>query len=184
MLNHRPCPVGIDYGIVKMQKDLFVALENLGWTNYTSFDRVYKNKKGSDKIPEVYLGNGEYKECLYNDNETVTSFFIADEKRTYDYQNALWTQDIGFIVQANLTTLYPNVTNQPDEEMITTIRKAIKSTYWDNRMIEIVTGFEKIYDSLKINYSKKDFADMGNYGLARFNFRMYYTNAEKIIFIK
>ena len=183
-LFQRDCPQGIDAGIDILQKDLFIALVKSNWTDYDSYDRAYRNIRGSDKIPEVYKGKGEYKEVLINDNETVTSFFLTDEKRTYDYEKYLWEQNISIIFQANLSKLYPNIVHRADEEMINTIRLAIKSKYWDNRVTEIITGFEKVYDSLKLSYDKKDFTDMGQYSIVRFNFKMTYSNSEKIIFLK
>lgn len=184
-LFHRHDPKGIDYGIHELQKELFIELtKDAGWKDYDSYDRAYKNNKGSDKIPEVYIGKGEYKEVLYTDKETVTSFFLTDDKRTYDYEKYLWTQNVSIIFQANLSKLYPNVKHQADEEMIDTVRNAIKKKYWDNRLIEIITGIEKVYDSLKLSYDKKDFADMGNLGIARFNFKMFYSNEKHVQFIK
>ena len=183
-LFQRENPKGIDAGIDILQRDLFVELVKQGWKNYDSYDRAYRNTKGADKIPEVYVGNNEYKEVLMDDRLIASSFFLTDDKRTYDYEKLLWTQDISIIFQCNIAKLYPNVVHQPDEEMINTIRLAIKAKYWDNRLEEIITGFEKVYDSLKISYSNKDFTDMADYSIARFNFKMVYSNTEKIIFIK
>jgi hypothetical protein len=183
-LFQRENPKGIDQGIDILQRDLFIELVKQGWTSYDSYDRAYRNTRGSDKIPEIYIGNNEYLEVLMNDKRTATSFFLSDDKRTYDYEKLLWTQNISMIFQCNISKLYPDVLHQPDEEMINTIRLAIKSKYWDNRLSEIITGFENVYDSLKLSYNKKDFTDMADFSIARFNFQMVYSNTEKIIFIK
>jgi len=184
MLFHRDDPKGIDLGIIEVQKELFIELSNRGWINYDSFDRAYRNKKGADKIPEVYTGKGEYKEVLIDDKKTVTSFFLADDKRTYDFKECLYSQGISIIFQANTKKLYPDVLHQPDEELIDTIRKAIKAKYWENRLVQITTGFEKVYDSLKLSYNNKDFADMGDFNIARFDFKMLYSNTNDVKFIK
>src|ERR1035437_4055970 len=183
-LIHRHDPKGIDVGIIEVQKELFIELTNRGWTSYDSFDRAYRNKKGADKIPEVYTDNGEYKEVLINDTKTATSFFLADEKRTYDFEKCLYSQGISIIFQANTKKLYPNVKHQPDEELIDTIRQAIKKKYWENRLVQITTGFENVYNSLKLSYNNKDFADMGDFNIARFDFKMLYSNTNEVKFIK
>ncbi len=67
MLFQRDCPKGIDTGIHELQRDLFIELTKRGWERYDSYDRVYKNKRGEDKIPEAYVGKGEYEEVLFND---------------------------------------------------------------------------------------------------------------------
>ena len=77
MLFQRENPKGIDAGIHELQRDLYMQLIKYGWTDYDSFDRVYKNRKGDDKIPEAYVGKGEYKEVLYNDKKQATSFFFS-----------------------------------------------------------------------------------------------------------
>ena len=184
MLFQRPDPKGIDFGIQKLQSDLFIELVKKGWADYDSYDRAYRNKKGDDKIPEAYLKNGNYKEMLFNDEETVTSFFLSDEKRTYDLDKVLWSQGVSIIFQANLAKLYPDIDHRGDEEMINQITLAIKKTFWDNRLTETITGFEKVYDSLKLSYNNKEFDDMGNFCIIRFNFKMIYSNTEKIIFLQ
>ena len=184
MLHKRKNPKGIDVGIVEVQRDLFVELIKQGWTNYESYDRAYRNRKGDDKIPEVYTSKGEYIEALINDKVTVSSFFLSDDKRTYDYEKFVWKQGISIVFQANTKKLYPDVLHQPDEELIDTIRKAIKAKYWENRLVQITTGFEKVYDSLKLSYNNKYFADMGDFNIARFDFKMLYSNTNDVKFIK
>jgi len=185
MLFQRTCPKGIDFGIHILQKELFIELTKLGWADYDSYDRAYRNKKGDDKLPEVYLKDGEYREVLFNDKETVTSFFLADEKRSFDIKENLFTQGISIIFQANLDKLLPNVTNRADEEMINQITQALKKKFWGNRLVEVITGYERVYDSLKVSYPNKEYDDMGSFCIARFNFKMLYLNEpNKIIFIK
>ena len=184
MLFKRHEPKGIDFGIDLLQKDLFSELVKLSWRDYDSYDRAYRNKKGSDVFPEVYIGKGNYREVLFNNKETVTSFFLTEDKRTYDFEKFMWSQGISIIFQANLDKLYKDVKHRADEEMINTILKAIKKSFWDNRMTEIITGFEKVYETLKLSYNNKELDDMGCNCIVRFNFKMIYSNTEKAIFIK
>ncbi len=185
MLFQRDCPKGIDFGIHEFQRDLFVELTKRGWINYDSYDRVYKNKRGDEKIPEAYVGKGDYEEVLFNDKKTVTSFFIVDDKRTFDHDNKeLIYQDVSIVFQGNVKKMYPRIEHRADEEMINEIRLAINKKFWDNRLTEIITGIEKVYDSLKVSYNKKDYNDMSDFCIVRFNFKMTYSNTEKIIFLK
>ncbi len=170
-------PDGVDKVIDSLQRDLFVELEkNFGWTKYDSYDRVYRNKKGSDIIPEAYIGKGEYVEVLLNDKINVTSFFLADEKRVYDYKKFVFTQTVSFIVQADLKKLFPDLKNRGDEKMIDDVWKAIGNIGWNSNTEEIVTGVEKVYDSLKLSYDKKYYDDMSRFSVARFNITMIYIN--------
>lgn len=182
MLYQRANPKGVDFAIHELQRDLFSELVKLGWKEHDSYDRVYRNKKGDDKIPEAYIGNGEYTEVLLNDGETVTSFFLTGEKRAYDYTELIFTQDVSIIYQADLSKLLSDVNHRADEEMINQIITALNKKYWSNRLVEVITGFEKVYDSLKLSYDNKEFSDMSNFCIVRFNFKMLYSNTEKITF--
>lgn len=181
MLVEKNCPVGVDAVISKMQRDLFIELtKNFGWKNYESYHRAYKNKKGDDLLPEAYTEKGEYKEVLFDDTKTVTSFFLVDDQRTYDSTSFCYTQEISIIYQARLEKLFCEVKHRADEELIDNIRLAIKKKNWDVQLFEIITEVDKVYDSLKIGYDKKAFDNMGDFAMARFNFRVVYTNTEKV----
>lgn len=97
---------GIDFEIEKIK----VQLENkLLWTNKEVYGRVYKNipKKGKKPIPEVYVGNNEYKEVLTNDLKTATVFFVDDNEHKAIGKNEIEAElQIIFIV--NLTDLKGN----------------------------------------------------------------------------
>lgn len=181
-LNHRVDPVGIDICIDALQRDLFIELTNkFGWRDYDSYDRAYRNKKGNDTLPEVYIKKGDYKEVLFNDKETVTSFFLADEKRTYDdKQSYTFHQGVSIIFQANLKKLFPTISHRADEEMIDNICKAIKNKGWEGRFKEVITGVDNVYSSLKLSSDKRYSDDMSYFSIARFNFDMIYitTNCE------
>ena len=82
------------------------------------------------------------------------------------------------IVQANLNNLFKGC-GRADEEMIDNVRRAIKRKLWDVYLEKIITGVDKVYDSLKIGYDKKYFDDISNFSIVRFNFKIYYTNTDK-----
>lgn len=174
-LIHRGNPRGIDIIIDRLQRDLFIELSNrFCWKGYTSYDRVYRNRKEKDTLPEYYIGDGDYKEVLFNDRKTVTSFFLSDEKRTYDAKNLTFTQGISIVFQANLKELFPNIVHRADEELIDNVIRAIKNKGWDMQFVEVITGVEKVYESLKLSNEKRFFDDMSSFNLARFNFKVNY----------
>jgi len=178
-LVRRESPVGIDSVIDMLQCDLFLELtSNFNWFNYNSYARAYKNKRDKNIVPEAYIGNGEYKDVLFDDKKQVTSFFLTDEKREYDNKKLVWTQDVFLIVQANVGALYGKNCDRKDEKLIDDVRMAINNKFWTPRMDTIITGVDKVYDSLKLNYDKKYFDDMNDFVVVRFGFKMVYNNTK------
>lgn len=178
----KPHAVGVDWIIDLMQRHLFLDLtKRFGWRAYKSYPRAYRNEKNGDKLPEVYF-EGEYKEVLFDDAYAVSSFFLTDEKRTFDNPSGLWTHGVSIIFQADLDKLYKDCKTckgRQDEKLIQEVREVIKTRGRDNRLEAIITGVENVYQSLKVSYNKKNFDDMNNFTMARFDFKMVYTNAEK-----
>lgn len=176
-LNARINPQGVDVVIDRIQRDLFIELtKKFGWRDYDSYDRAYRNKKGNDKLPEVYTGNEEYKEVLFNDKQTVTSFWLVDEKRNYSATDFKFEQGISLIVQADLSKLFPSIKHRPDEELIDNVCKAIKNKFWQEKLIEIIQGVEQVYNTLKVDINEHSLNDMGSFSIVRFNFKVQYTN--------
>lgn len=179
-LYKRQNPEGVDVVIDLLQLDLFIELiKNFGWKDWDSFDRVYKNRKADNTIPEAFIGNGEYVEVLFNDKQTVRSFFLADEKRTYDEAKFVFIQGVSLIVQVRLDKLYPTeAASRHDEKMINDVVRAISKRGWDTKLADVITGVENVYSGLKLSYEKKYFHDMGSFFIARFNFKMIYANTK------
>lgn len=172
---------GIDAVINELQRDLFLELTaKFGWRDYQSYYRVNRNRKGSDLIPEIYTGNGNYREVLFDDKCAVSSFFLVDLSRTYDPKKFVWAQDMSMIFQANLEKLFPDIKDyRPDEEMIDNIRLAIKKKFWGPRLKAVYTGIDKCYEGLKISGDRKYMDDMGKFAVCRFDFGMIYTDTIK-----
>lgn len=176
MLNRKTNPVGVDLVIDKFQTDLYNELtKNVNWAGYESYHRVYRNEKGGDTLPEAYTTKGNYKEVLFDDRKSVSSFFLTEERRTYDNATGYYTQDLSVVFQGKLDKLYPSIVTRADEEMIQEIIFAIDRSYWRNRLKEVVTGIDNVYESLKLSTDKKHTDDMSNYSLCRFNFEITYT---------
>lgn len=179
LLVRKKCPEGIDLVVDRAQSELFVQLIKFGWRNYKSYHRAYKNKIGKSVVPEVYDQNGDYIEVLFDDTFSATSFFIVDDKRYYDSDVFTITQDVSMIFQANVKKLFPAIKHRADEEMIDQVRRSIKRANWDVRFTGVTTGFDKVYEALKMPTDKAPLDDMGDFAIAKFDFKMIYTNTDK-----
>jgi len=187
----RSAPTGIDSVIDRFQRALFKdLLVNAGWTDHDIYPRIYRNKKGSEVIPEYYSGTGDYKEVRFNDKKVVVSFFLTDEKRDFNEKNGIWAQGVSIIFQARLDKLYKPVGSdtskkdvcgkeRQDEKLIADVHRSLTRIGYDKYIQEVVTRIDNVYNTLKINYDRKAFDDMGDYSIARFNLKILYTNALK-----
>jgi len=70
-------PIGIDKEIQAIQTYLYDNLIG-DWGDIDAHGRAYKNRRKLGFIPEVYLGNNEYKNAFYSDadNKKGIMFFI------------------------------------------------------------------------------------------------------------
>ena len=173
-------PKGIDKVIDKVQVKLYNYLTGLGWSDYESYPRAYKNPKGANTIPEVYISSNEYKEVLMDDKFNVTSFFLVDDRRSINEQ--LITQDVSIIFQANLVELYPSIEHRADEEMQMNIYEKLKYFFGANVTInEIITGVDNVYSDLNISGKLKEkvkLDDMSQFYVVKFNLTVGYESCE------
>jgi len=73
-------PINEDVVIAAIQTQLYNDLLLKGITNYESYERVYL----INGVPELYIGNGNYKEVYFDDRFNLTSFFLLGETKTID----------------------------------------------------------------------------------------------------
>lgn len=144
-------PVGVDLAVADIQNKMFEYLTvTAGWTNYESYPRAYVNPKKGGAIPEVFTGNREYKECLFDDKFNVTSFFIVENSKPYDGDNGNFEASISIIFQCKLNELYPSITHRADEEMHLDLIEAIKRTAYIKQLGGVITSTEDVYSALSI----------------------------------
>ncbi len=168
-------PKGVDIGIDRMQTTLFDNLTSLGWTDYEVYPRAYKNYKGENKIPEIYVGNGEYREVLFDDTKNVTSFFLVDDNTNVEFQKL--TTDVSLIFQANLLFLYPSIGHRADEEMHVDIFNSVKNNSIGFNLTGITTGVRNVYSDLEIRGNIEDLVkldDISYYHVAKLDFTVPY----------
>ena len=174
MLIQKSNPVGIDYVISQLQKKVYDFLTvKKGFTKYDSYERAYVNPKGTSEIPEVYVGKNEYKEVLFNDKFNITSFFVVDDKRNYDKENARgFIQNVSLIFQCNLKALYPSITHRADEEFNKDAFNALKYAYSGIDINEMITGIDNVYSDF--DKTRLEYVDMSSFHIVKLNFDLTY----------
>jgi hypothetical protein len=176
-------PVGIDCAINFMQDMLWDSLnplwgDPLGSVDWESVPRVYKTRHLDENgtvfyKPEYMSGTKEYNlETLFNDKVDVTSFFLKDDQVSFD--NGDNQTDVSLIFSCDITKLYPNETQKPDELMHNDIIKKVLTVGGDSwELNSMFTGVEDVYREFKkddLNWSSTSHRH-----LVRFDFTVHYS---------
>jgi len=171
--------IGVDYVIDKMQKHLDKKLIDV-FTNWNSYHRAYKNPKKIEGreviIPEVYTSSGEYFECFFDDSVAISSFFIVDDTRSFENGNSKFNFSI--IFQSKLNEVFPDILHRADEETITKITTAIKSSIYRQYLSDIKTGITEVYR--EFGRSQVTFDDMSYFHVCRFDFTNVLYNSSDV----
>ena len=171
-------PVGIDTTINDVQVSLFNYLTTTaGWTKYESYHRAYKNPLGENTIPEVYVGDNEYKEVLFDDKFSATSFFLVEDNASSsgDVGAEVFTQRISIILQVILSELYPAIPHRADAEMQDDVMKAFDQS--PQEVSNIIVGVDNVYSDLTLRNRLKEevgLTDMSDFHVVRFDFEIEY----------
>lgn len=93
---------GIDSVIKRIQEALYADLcERWSLTAEPSeringYGRIYKNPKGTTKVPEAYVGKRDYQDVFYSDNADANFFFLASDKSESE-DEMVFTNDVKVI---------------------------------------------------------------------------------------
>ena len=166
-------PINEDVVIAKIQTELYNNLIAKGVASYESYERVYV----VNGVPELYLGNGNYKEVFFDDRFNLTSFFLLGNTKEIDNIGTA-TIDLAIIFQANLVQLYSNIVHRADAEFHADITDSLNQIPIDFEFISIVTGFDNVYSGLTIE-NKQYLDDMSRFHLVRFNLKINYLETCK-----
>ena len=166
-------PKGVDYVIDLLQEYSYnaftVAASPDPWTNYESYHRAYVNEKKDRDTPEVYIGNGEYKEVFNDDSFNVTSFWLVANERPLIDDSELYQADISIIFQVDkLDVMFPTINHRADEELHRQIHQVLKDNQWGFVISDFVTGIDDVYAGLSTDQVKWD--DISHKHVVRFNF--------------
>jgi hypothetical protein len=165
-------PVGIDQVIDRMQTYLENKLAFATWENN---HRAYINPKISGQdgfIAEVYVSNGEYRECFYDDRFNATSFFITSD--TTQTEDKRLVQTVSWIFQCNLKKLAALIPHRADEEIRNKVINAFKSMIGIYEIESIETGIDNVYNEFERSKLKNN--NMSDLYVLRVNVQVKYDS--------
>lgn len=139
-------PTGIDIHIQKLQRFLYSELKK-AWgisddTSYDAYGRAYRNQVADGFIPEVYIGNKEYKELYFDDRRKAISFFGVGESIKYTKGTATAPTYLIFLV--NLAQLKGGIT-RADEEVHIDVEKLLQPGRSGFEMLSFETGIDNVF---------------------------------------
>jgi hypothetical protein len=170
-------PVGIDCTIDRFQKLIYNALSTSFNGEWDCYPRIYKTKakdlRGNEYFkPEYSSGKyGDYKEVLFNDKVSITSFFLVSDE--VDVDNGITTTQVDIIFASDLVKALNIKNHREDEEFIVMLTKQFKKTMistWD--LQRIIKGVDNVYQEFE--RSNVAWSDIQNRNVVRFSFRVNY----------
>ena len=172
----KPSPVGVDRVIDQIQKRLSLNLD-FGNVLTEVYPRAYKNPKTNNitrLIPEIFIGNGDYKEVFFDDNLALMVYFLTDDKFEI-LKGGLISGEISIIVHANLVDLFNVESERKDEELHLMFINALKN--WAYKPTSIETGIKNVYREFDISNVLLD--DMSHQHVFRLNLSATWQNCCK-----
>ena len=145
-------PVGIDKEIQKIQNYLYDSLVD-DWGDIDAHGRAYKNRKQLGFIPEVYLGNNEYKNAFYNDadNSKGLFFFIDNHDHSSEDGSMFKTRvKICFMINLDEIGLSEERADSVVQEKVVSILNKNPTTNYQ------ITGLEKTVRNVFYGYTYTD----------------------------
>lgn len=168
-------PVGIDVWIQDMQQDLYDYLQDV-WQltadEYNCYGRVYRNRKDSGYVPEVFTNNNDYKELLLDDSVTVHSFFGIGSNITIDNYKSQ-TADVHLVFFINLAKIKPQMA-RADVEARRDVLEMLKYEMHQFIMKSEVTGVERVLQEYP-GLSKTDMVKFDTHPWHCFRYNMQCT---------
>lgn len=146
MITLKTNPTGIDRHLQQLQRFLYsgaLQLWGLQEADYNCYGRAYRNQREADFHPEVYIGNGQYKDAYLDSAVAATSFFHVGERQTLQsgYNNAT----VAAILFVNLDKIKPTATDRADEAAHVDIERILRKNMYGSVFTEIVTGIDKVF---------------------------------------
>lgn len=171
-------PTGIDIHIQKLQRFLYTELKKAWGINdnvaYDSYGRAYRNQTVDGFIPEVYIGNKEYREVFFNDKRKAISFFGVGESIRYNKGTA--TASVYLVIMVNLAQIKGGVT-RADEEAHIDVEKLLQPGRSGFEMVSFETGIDNVlkeYSGWKKDQGMK-YRDLQPFHCFRINLSLTYN---------
>lgn len=165
-------PKGIDRPIQEMQQ-LFAAhlWGSLSPSKKGYYHRVFANGRRGEAIPEIYTGNGEYNEVLFDDMLSAQLWFdVADS--TESLANGQIVQGCGIVVIVNLKDIYPTLAHRAEEESHLSVQKVLSRMPREFELIGITTGLNAFG---QYNTDKLKYPNMHPWHVFRFDCKIHYS---------
>lgn len=149
MIYIKTYPIGIDLNIQKLQTKLYNKLSDLWDCEVDAYGRVYVDNYKDGVKPLVYVGQGDYKELLFDDTiNGVHFFFIVDDTVNKIQGKDLYEADVDIIFLINnIYSVKRDISHFADEEIKEDIRGIING---DFEIQSIVKG-EDALDGFQTN---------------------------------
>jgi hypothetical protein len=165
-------PKGIDLPIQQMQ-NLFVKhlWPSINATKKGYYHRVFRNNRRGEQIPEIYVGNGEYKDVLFDDFLSAQIWFDVAE-RTDSLSSGQIVRDCGVVVIVNLNEIYPSLTHRCEEEVHFDVMRVLNRMPKVFEQTGITTGMAAFGN---FNTTPLKHADMNPWHVFRFDCKIHYS---------
>lgn len=146
----------------------------LAFENWENNHRAYKTPIANERLfkAEVYGGNGNYKECFFDDYFNATSFFIEEDNA--EMRNGKINQSCSFIFQCKLNALYPEIEHRADQELRADLLNVFMNL--DDRVS--FDGFDLGIDNVYREFDKSNlkYHDFGDFHVIRINFTARFSD--------
>jgi len=176
MLFLKEIPTGIDVPIQKFQKYLYESIPEV-WNidaekQYECFGRAYRNQKSKEGgyIPEVYVGNGNYRDVYFDDSKAALSFFGVEDVQKY---KITLIAGVFLIFCVDIAKTHPDVKHRGDEEARRDVIN-LSEQYKFGEFTGIATGIQSVFKGYDVNQIK--YRDMQPMHCFRLNYSLAYAD--------
>lgn len=139
MNNQTVGAVGINAAIELIKNDIYDGLNDRWNANLDAYGRMYKLiKEGNAWTPNYYIGNGEYKELLLNDDRCIMYFEVADSETSED--SLVFRNKTKIVFLMNMELALPNSSIRSDGEIIRDVVEFLRENSYERYQI---TGIER-----------------------------------------
>lgn len=138
--------VGIDTIIQDIQTDLYNNLVASWGDVLDGYGRVYINKKGTKRIPQILVSENDYKDVYINDEKDAQFFFLTSEQSSTD-DEYIYKNQTKVIFTVNLENIVGEGRN--DEKVRVKVIDLLRKISYNRFQIEgYDTGLDNVFRGL------------------------------------
>lgn len=151
-------PINLDREIQEIQ----LAIALIPWID-KSFGRARIGQRNDLQkpylYPEVYKGNGEYYNCLINDNLKASSFIrvgrgrVKDPINGFDSHSRVMTYTLNLIVWYDLKKIDPTKGYRFDEELKKDVMEVLR-TLSSLKLLSIYDAPDEVFDGYSLDHTE------------------------------